>query len=259
MYFDTHVHLDEFEAEGALEGVLDRARTVGVTRMLVMGGNPEANRLAWALAQRHPEMLGASVGLDRDQTGRGAAEISETAALAEEPLVRAIGEIGLDYHYHPETAPAQRCLFERMLELARARSLPVAVHSREAEEDTLALLRAYTRTLSDPSRAGVLHCFTGGRRMARALLDLGFCISFSGIITFSGAGDLREVATYVPEDRLLIETDCPYLAPVPHRGKRNEPAYVPLVAEKLAEVRGCSVEDLARITWKNACSLLGTA
>ncbi len=255
MYFDTHVHLDEFEAEGLTEAVIERAQEAGVTRMLAVGGNPEANRLAVELCGRYPEILFAAIGLDRDQADQ-APDLAELTSLAQAAGVRAIGEIGLDYHYHPETVAAQRNLFEAMLELARDRRLPVMIHSREAEEDTLALLRAYAETLTDPSRAGALHCFTGSRRMAKALLDLGFYISFSGILTFPGAVELQEVSNYVPEDRLLIETDCPYLAPVPHRGKRNEPAYVVRVAEKLAELRGKSVEEMAQITRNNASILL---
>ncbi|MDD4737107.1 MAG: TatD family hydrolase [Kiritimatiellae bacterium] len=255
MYFDTHVHLDEFEAEESTEAVIARAQEAGVNRMLAMGGNPEANRLAVELAGRYPGILYAAVGLDRDQASHSP-DLADSASLAGSSGVRAIGEIGLDYHYHPETVAAQRKLFEAMLELARKCGLPVMIHSREAEEDTLALLRAYAQTLSDPSRAGALHCFTGSRRMAKALLDLGFYISFSGILTFPRAIELQEVSNYVPEDRLLIETDCPYLAPVPHRGKRNEPAYVIRVAEKLAELRGKTREEMARITTANACTLL---
>ena len=255
MYFDTHVHLDEFEAEELTDEVVDRARSAGVSQMLAVGGSPEANRLAVSLAARYPEVIFAAVGADRDQAEQSP-DADDTAALARERGVRAIGEIGLDYHYHPETVAAQRKLFESMLGLAQERGLPVMIHSREADGDTLSMLRVYASALKEPSRAGALHCFTGGRRMAKALLDLGFFISFSGILTFPRAADLQEVSNYVPDDRLLIETDCPYLAPVPYRGTRNEPAYVVKVAEKLAELRGTDVDVIARITQKNARALL---
>ncbi len=255
MYFDTHVHLDEFEAEDSTDTVIRRAQDAGVSQMLAVGGCPEANRLAVELAARYPDILYAAVGFDRDQA-EAAPDASEVAALAGQPGVRAIGEIGLDYHYHPETVAAQRKLFEEMLGLAQTRGLPVMIHSREAEEDTLALLRAYARSVKDPARIGALHCFTAGRSMAKRLLDLGFYISFSGILTFPRATDLQEVSNYIPEDRLLIETDCPYLAPVPYRGKRNEPVYVVCVAEKLAELRGVPVEHIAGLTQANARALL---
>jgi TatD DNase family protein len=153
----------------------------------------------------------------------------------------------LDYHYSADTAAAQKALFSSMLDGARHHGLPVVVHSREAEADTLALLENHRSAWrGDPDRLGVLHCFTGDLPFAQALLALGMMISFSGIVTFKNAAALRDVAAAVPDDRLLIETDSPYLAPVPYRGKRNEPAYVCFIASALAELRGCEAEKIAR-------------
>jgi len=174
------------------------------------------------------------------------------------PFVRAIGETGLDFHYSPDTADAQQALMRAQLSLAAELALPVVVHSRDAEAHTLEILGEHARRWSGPSdRIGVLHCFTGSEPFAKALVELGYHVSFSGIVTFKNAGDLRDVARGIPDDRLLIETDTPYLAPVPYRGKRNEPAYLVHVAEMLAELRGCPVEELAALTTANASALFG--
>jgi TatD DNase family protein len=168
------------------------------------------------------------------------------------PIV-ALGEIGLDFHYSADTAKSQVELFEAELSLSRKLRMPVVVHSREATDETLESLSSHAAQWKGPTDCiGVLHCFTGDVPFARRLLDLGFHISFSGIVTFNKAGSLREVVPVVPDDRLLIETDTPYLAPVPHRGKRNEPAYVVDVAARVAELRGCSLEEVGELTAANA-------
>jgi TatD DNase family protein len=173
--------------------------------------------------------------------------------------VAAIGELGLDFHYTPETAEAQQALMVEQLALARELRLPVIVHSREADQETVALLSAHARQWGGGSdRIGVLHCFTGTESLARQLLDLGFMISFSGIVTFRNADLLREVARGIPADRLLIETDTPYLTPVPHRGRPNEPCYLPAIAALLARVRGMDVEELAGLTTANSEKLFGS-
>jgi TatD DNase family protein len=167
--------------------------------------------------------------------------------------VAAIGEIGLDFHHGRENAPAQIKLFSRMLELARKRSLPVCVHTREAEAETLAALREHAAGWRGaPDGIGVLHCFTGGEVFARELLALGFCVSFSGIVTFKNSENLRAAAAVVPDDRLLIETDSPFLAPEPLRGRPNEPANLERVAVVLAGIRKTSLETIASITTRNA-------
>jgi TatD DNase family protein len=254
-WIDSHVHLDTFEEAGELDAVLARAASAGVGRMVAIGGTPAANERAVRLVAAHPLSLRASVGYDRDEALK-ALDPVPVLRMAALPGVVAIGETGLDYHYGPETAAEQCTLFGQMLEIAAERSLPVVVHSREADDDTVAMLRDHAaRFRGDRSRLGVLHCFTGSLAFARRLLDLGYHISFSGIVTFRNAADLREVARAVPEDRLLIETDAPYLAPVPHRGQRNEPAYVVQVGEMLAQLRGVEIDRVAEITVRNAAKL----
>ena len=256
--FDTHAHFDSFAAEGSVAAVLARAAAAGVARMCAVGSSAAANELVVRLAAEHPERLVAAVGYDRDQLDQPR-DMDKLAELAARPGVAAVGEIGLDYYYSAETAPAQRALFGRMLEFAAARKLPAIVHSRYADDDTLDLLGEFSTAwkkvfhgVENPPPPGILHCFTGDAAFAEELLALGFLISFSGIVTFNNAGPLREVAKLVPEDRLLIETDCPYLTPTPFRGKVNEPAYVARVAEVLAAARGADAAVLAEATFANA-------
>ena len=257
MFFDTHVHFDSFAADGSLPTILERAEAAGVHQLLAVGGSAEANELSLRLATEFPGRIVGSAGYDRDLAG----EKSDFALLREQAAQRktvAIGETGLDYFYGSEKAKEQQTLFFQCLEIAAEVQKPVIVHTRDADDDTLGMLTDFSKVWKgDPSRIGVLHCFTGDEVFARALLDLGFHISFSGIITFRNADPLRAVAKMVPEDRLLIETDSPYLAPVPHRGKRNEPAFVADVAKRLAEVRGCAVESLSKAASANACHLFG--
>jgi TatD DNase family protein len=172
--------------------------------------------------------------------------------------VAAIGEIGLDYHYSPDTAPLQRALFERQLDLAVELGLPVIVHGREADRELAAcLIRHREQWKGEPDRIGVIHCFTGDGALARVVTDLGFCLGFSGIVTFRNADALRAVAAEASAASLLIETDTPFLAPVPQRGKRNEPAFIRHVAETLALVRGTTVEEMAALTCANAERVFG--
>ena len=258
MFFDTHAHFDSFEKEGVVDAVLSRAATAGVTRMCAVGSSEASNDLVVRLAAEHPDVLTAAVGYDRDQL-ENPCNLELLAEQAAAPGVVAVGEIGLDYYYSAETAPAQRALFDQMLEFAATRRLPVIVHSRYADDDTLAMLGEFSTSwkksfhgVDNPPPPGVLHCFTGDLPFAEALLELGFMISFAGIVTFNNADSLRAVAKEIPSDRLLIETDCPYLTPKPFRGKVNEPAYVVHVAEMLAGVRGMTVEAIAAATGANA-------
>ncbi|MCX6995806.1 MAG: TatD family hydrolase [Kiritimatiellaeota bacterium] len=254
---DTHVHFDAYRETGELAAVLERAAAAGVQRMIAMGGAEDGNAFALELAAAHPERIRAAVGFDRHLAGQ-APDFARLAEQAARPGVAAIGECGLDYHYSPETAAAQRALFARMLALARDRRLPVVVHSREAEDDTLALLKEHAAAWAgDPARLGVLHCFTGGADFARRVLASGLWVSFSGILTFRNADAIRAAARIVPADRLLVETDAPYLAPEPHRGHKNEPALVADVARALAATRGEPVERVAEQTARNAAHLFG--
>ena len=252
---DSHVHFDSFEEQGTTDAMLARAAEAGVYRMVAIGGRAAANELAIRLARLHPDRIRAVVGHDRDQAV-AAPSVAEVERLVDDPFVAGIGEIGLDYHYEPHTRAEQIKLLEGMLDLARRRKLPVILHNRESEDDLFALLSDHARQWEgDPGRIGVLHCYTADIPFARKLLDLGLTISFSGIATFRNADPLREVARFVPEAALLVETDSPYLTPVPLRGRPNEPAFVRHVAEKIAEVRGCRYEDIAAVTTHNAMRL----
>lgn len=256
-FVDSHAHFEKALGSGDLEAMLDRAVEAGVEQVLAVGGNPGLNAAAIRAAELRPRRVRTAIGLDRDQAVDGM-PVEELASVLDHASLAAIGETGLDYHYSSDTAKPQQQLFETMLQLASTRQLPVVIHSREADEDTLAMLRQHARNWTgNPERIGVLHCFTGSKAFARKLLDLGFYISFSGIVTFAGAQELRQTARYVPLDRLLIETDTPYLAPVPRRGHSNEPAWVVHTAEKLSEVREESLTDLAACTKTNACFLFG--
>ncbi len=257
-FFDTHAHFDTFEAEGTVAAVLERAAAAGVARMCAVGSSEASNALVVRLAQQHPSALVAAVGYDRDQLDKPR-DMERLSALASQPGVVAVGEIGLDYYYSSETAPAQRALCGQMLEFAAERRLPVIIHSRYADEDTLDMLGEFSTVwkkvfhgVENIPPPGIVHCFTGDLAFAENLLALGYMISISGIVSFNSAAPLRDVSWHIPEDRLLIETDCPYLTPKPHRGRVNEPAFVVRVAEVLAEARCTTVESVAAVTFANA-------
>lgn len=252
---DTHVHFRDGMSVADMAGLVERARSAGVERVIAVGCEPDANAAALRAAAAFPGFINAAVAYDRSLAGSDARADDIAALIRQAPVghVVAIGEIGLDFHYSPETSESQQELMVSQLELARELHLPVIVHSREAERETLDLLTLHSRAWrGDPGRIGVLHCYTGTAGLARSLLDLGFMISFSGIVTFRNADALREVAREIPGDRLLIETDTPYLTPVPHRGKPNEPCYLPAVAAVLAKVRGVPLDELAASTSLNA-------
>jgi TatD DNase family protein len=258
MYCDSHFHLDSFAAKGELPGLLERARAAGLSHLVAIGGSDAANDLAFQTAVQHPGFLHATAAYDRDLANTWNGDVTTLRSLLARPEVVAVGECGIDY-FHKENDPAaQKNLFAAMLDLALEFRKPVVVHSREAEADTLDLLRDFSARWPDPSRpCAVLHCFTGGMDFAKQLVDLNLLISFSGIVTFRNGQPLRDVAAILPADALLIETDSPYLTPVPHRGLRNEPAFVPHVAACLAEVRQQSPEDIARLTLHNAARFFG--
>jgi len=252
---DTHCHLADEIFEPDLDAVIARAHAAGLTSamcILAAGDEAEATR-AVRVRERWPE-AGFAVGVHPHQAhqcaGRpGLAEAWIRQGAARGP-VWAVGEIGLDYHYDFSPRDVQHAVFAEQLQCARAMGLPVVIHTREADEDTFALLASEGRGV-----AGVFHCFTGGVDRARRALDLGFHLSLAGIVTFPKATDLHEVAAFVPEDRFLIETDSPYLAPVPHRGKRNEPAWVAHVADRLASLRHIPRAAVIEQTTRNALQL----
>ena len=256
-YFDTHAH---FPADAAATAaLLERAAAAGVTRIVAVGGSPELNRGARMAVAAAPDAVRLALGLDRGEAGDPGACAAAAAMFVDPalpPLV-AVGEIGLDYQRVDSEGRRRQCaLMEHQMEIAGKMRLPVIIHTREADDDTLAILRnAACLDWFRDGRPGVIHCFTGTQAMADSMLELGYCLSFSGIVTFANAGPLRNVARTVPEDRLLIETDTPYLTPVPLRGRPNEPAYLPHVAECLAKQRGVSTEMLAATTTATALRL----
>jgi TatD DNase family protein len=265
---DTHVHFSDLTGDYTLDSQMQRALAAGVDKMVAVGGSCELNKSAVEAAELYPQQIAVAIGFDRSQV----VELN-APALIEDAVGRlrrsadalrklgvrvcAIGEIGLDYHYTPGTRDGQVALFRAQCDLAAELGLPVIVHSREADDDTVRVLAAYVAKCRKGVVPGVLHCFTGSAPFAQHLLALGMMISFSGIVTFLNADPLRIVAAGIPADRLLIETDSPYLAPVPHRGKRNEPAFVRDVAARLAQVRGVSLDAVDRQTTENALQLFG--
>ncbi|WP_417223166.1 TatD family hydrolase [Amphritea sp.] len=249
MFVDSHCHLDRLDLSvrnNDLQLVMDAAAAKQVSRMLCVAIE----------LQQLPEMLQtvkqfdnvfASAGVHPLHVAEGMPEIDDLIAYAADPRVVALGETGLDYYYQQDTIAQQQESFIRHLKASTATRLPVIVHTRDAREDTLSLLRQY----ADSDVGGVLHCFTENWQMAREAMDLNYMISFSGIITFRNAAELREVVRQVPMENLLIETDSPYLAPVPYRGKPNEPQYVVEVAQCVADIKGLRIEEVAEITSHN--------
>jgi TatD DNase family protein len=244
---DSHCHLDAEKFSQDLDAVLDRAALAGVTRLLSIGtgdGPPELDR-AVRLADRYQQVY-ASVGVHpHDAAKMTANSYSDLRALAQHPKVVAFGEIGLDFHYDFSPRDVQREVFIEQLRLAKDLSLPVIIHTREAWKDTLDLLRQHW------NGPGIMHCFTGDAAQAEEALAMGLHLAFGGVLTFRTAENVREAARITPDDRLLIETDAPYLAPIPWRGKRNEPSFMTETIKKLAEVRGTTPDRIAAITTAN--------
>lgn len=260
MFIDTHAHLDFPEFKYETGAILGRAKEAGVERVLNVGVDLESSKHSLELARRYPEIY-ASVGLhphsslDLDIETRGT-----LLTYAGNEKVVAIGEIGLDYYYLKRSSQYAHCpsreqqifCFEQMLDLALETKLPVIIHSREAEADILAVMKSYSSGLR-----GVLHCFSGNHQFAEKILDLGFALSFTGNITYKKSEEIIEAVKRVPIGSIMIETDSPYLAPEPYRGKRNEPAYVVEVARKIAEIKNLSLAEVKRETTKKATKLFG--
>ncbi|HOP41777.1 MAG TPA: TatD family hydrolase, partial [Geobacteraceae bacterium] len=246
---DTHAHLDGKEFQADLDSILARAAAAGVTRMISVGADIESSRRACELSYLH-EALYCSVGVHPHDAVRVTEKCYDIICrlATETPKNVAIGEIGLDFYRDRSPRDIQERVFRRFLILASELSLPVIIHDRDAHEPILRIVR------EEKSRGirGVFHCFSGDLEMARECVDLGFFLSIPGTVTFPSNEQLRSVVRAIPADHLLLETDCPYLAPVPFRGKRNEPSYMKITAEKVAELKGLSLEDVARITTLNA-------
>ncbi len=258
MYIDSHCHLNFPELHSQLPDILQAMQAAQVHQAVVICTTMEEFGAVQGLAAAHPH-LWATVGVHPDNEGVHEPSLAELVAGAAQPKVIAIGETGLDYYQMDERKGGrtvadlewQRERFRTHIRAARQVQLPLVIHTRSASDDTLAILKEEGEQGGAGSAGGVFHCFTESMAVAKAALDLGFYISFSGIVTFKSAAELKEVARFVPEDRFLIETDSPYLAPVPHRGKTNTPAFVPLVAQQLAVLRGVSAEDIGRQSTAN--------
>ena len=246
VFVDSHCHLDFPELAPQLPALLERMRAADVRAALCISVELASFPAVLALAHAHPQ-LWATVGVHPDYPDIPEPSVEELVRLADDPRIRAIGETGLDYYRLTGDLGWQRERFRVHIRAARATGLPLVIHTRAAAEDTLRIMREE----GADQVGGVMHCFTEDWATASAAIDLGFCISFSGIVTFKSAESLREVAARVPADRLLIETDSPYLAPVPYRGKTNEPSFVPRVAAMLAQVRGVPLDEVASQTTAN--------
>ncbi len=243
---DSHCHLDDSKFDEDREAAIDRARAAGVERMLAIGtGNgPPDLEAAVRLADAY-EFIYATIGVHPHDAAKATEDtFARLRELAAHPKVIAMGEIGLDYHYDFSPRPVQREVFARQLAIAAEARKPIVIHTREAWDDTLA-------EVHELPHGGIMHCFTGDAAQARQALDRGFHLAFGGVLTFPRAESVREAARLTPADRLLVETDCPYLAPVPYRGKRNEPAFMVETVRRLAEVRGSTPEEIAQTTTQN--------
>lgn len=246
MYFDSHAHLDDARFQPDFDDILARMRENGVTGMMNIGCDLPSSERSVALAERY-DWIWAAVGSHPDDADHvDEARIARYRALCQNPRVRAIGEIGLDYHYEDIPREIQKNAFRMQLALAQELSMPVVVHEREAHEDGMRIIDEF------PEVKGVFHCYSGSLEMAKELVKRGWYIGFTGVVTFKNARKAVEVAEKIPLDRILIETDCPYMAPEPFRGRRNDPSLVPFVAKKIAALRGISAEAAAAATAENA-------
>lgn len=256
MLVDSHVNLHSEKYDEDCEGVIASAIAAGVTHMLTISDKLESTPAIKAIADRHA-FIWRSIGVHphyaSDAQDLTAQKLIE---LAEDPKVVGIGECGLDFHYEYSDRAAQRPVFKAHIDASRETGLPLIIHTREADDETEGSLK---RAFGEGAFTPLLHCYTGGPKLAKTVLDMGGYISFSGIITFKNAHDIREIAASTPMERIIIETDCPYLAPVPMRGRRNEPAYLTHVAEKLAEVKAVSPDEVAKATTENFFRLFSRA
>jgi TatD DNase family protein len=256
MLFDTHCHLDDPRLHNELDAVLDRAKQAGVRRITTIGCAHDVASVKSAIdiAHQHSDWVSATVGVHpHDAKDLDDALCDAISAAGKDSSVVAIGETGLDFHYDHSPHEAQMDAFRRQIAIARELKKPLVIHTRSAPKETLLVLREEQAN----DVGGIIHCFSEDAAFAAAALDLGFVSSFSGIVTFNKAVEVQEAARKQPADALLVETDAPYLAPMPKRGKRNEPAYVAHTAERIAELRGEEPEALAELTYRNAMRIFG--
>ncbi|NLY86772.1 MAG: TatD family hydrolase [Tissierellia bacterium] len=253
MLIDSHAHLDDRRFDRDRDRIIKDLENNGIELVINIGADLKSSIASVSLAEKYPNIY-ATVGVhphsakDMDE-----ASLEILRSLAKRDKVVAIGEIGLDFYYDNSPRDDQRKWFKEQLKLAKELNLPVVIHSRDAQQETFDILKE----AQDGSLRGVLHCYSGSKEMAMEYIKLGFYISIAGPVTFKNARVLKEVAKAVPLDKLLVETDCPYLAPEPHRGKRNEPVYVKYVAGTIADIKGISFEELAKATNRNTKELFG--
>jgi len=246
MLFDSHAHIDDEQFDADRDQVIRRALENGVTGMINVGCCMASSARSVALAKQY-EAIYAAVGIHpHDAQGILATDYEQLAVWSKQDKVVAIGEIGLDYYHDLSPRDTQRTVFVRQLDVARQMKMPIIIHDRDAHKDIMDIIRSEAKGLS-----GVLHCFSGSLEMAREVIKLGFYVSIAGPVTFKNAAKLPEIVASIPLERLLVETDCPYLTPHPYRGKRNEPAYVRIVAEQVASLRKLELSALAEITSAN--------
>ncbi len=247
---DTHCHLNDVKYADDCSTVIENAKANGVTRMIVLGDTMASSYDAIKIADAHDGVFAAAGVHPQEALSLNVRDYDVLAELMTLPKVKALGEIGLDYYYENASRELQQEIFIRQLDVARQMHMPVSIHDRDAHGDTMKILKTEGRGLT-----GSIHCFSGSYEMAKELLKMGGFLGVDGPLTFKNAAKLPEIIAKIPLDRLLVETDSPYLAPVPKRGRRNEPAYVRFVAEKVAEIRGISLEEVATQTTANAVAL----
>lgn len=252
MIFDSHAHYDDKQFDDDRRELLEEVHASGVSRLVNVASDVPSSGRCIELAEKY-DWVYASAGIHPEAADSATPEnLEEISRLLEHPRVVALGEIGLDYYYDDVPREVQRNAFRRQLEIAAEKDVPVIIHDRDAHGDTLEIVRSF-----DGKVKGIMHCFSGSREFAEEMLKLGFYISFSGSVTFKNAKNLSAAADFVPNDRLLVETDCPYLAPVPNRGKRNSSLFIPDTIRFLANLRTTPYEELCRITYENACRVFG--
>ncbi|NHM33480.1 TatD family hydrolase [Neobacillus terrae] len=253
MLFDTHVHLNDEQYKEDLEEVIARAQEMGVSEMTVVGFDRPTIKKAMELAEKY-EFIYACVGWHPvDAIDMTEEDLKWIEELTSHPKVVAIGEMGLDYHWDKSPKDIQKEVFRKQIRLAKKVKLPIVIHNREATADIVEILKEE----GAEEVGGIMHCFSGSVETAKECVEMNFYISLGGPVTFKNAKKPKEVADEVPLEKLLIETDCPYLAPHPYRGKRNEPGYVRLVAEQIADIKGISLEEVANVTTRNAREIFG--
>ena len=257
MFVDSHCHLDFPQLSQDLDGVLARAENAGITTMLTICTSLGNFAPVRAIAASHPQIWCSAGVHPHEAENEPDAVCDQLVEIAQaDPLVIGIGECGLDYYYDNSPRAVQRDVFRQHIRASRKTQLPLIVHTRDADEDTVAIMREEAEEGAYP---GVIHCFTASRWLAEQAMELGFYISISGIATFKSAQDIRDTIKHIPLDRLLVETDAPFLAPVPKRGKSNEPSFVPFTAAKVADLKDLKVEDLGQITTANFFTLFSKA